>query len=186
MMDLVSGDGHVRSRGPVNTLEALPHKKERTPVQKIRPWLWFDTQAEEAAKFYVSVFKNSHITQVSRYGEAGPGPVGSVMVVSFELDGVEFMALNGGSNGDYQSAFYVDCETQEEIDDLWERLSEGGEKSVCGWLKDRYGVSWNLVPSVFGELMSDEDEEKTDRVMKAMLSMTKIDIAALLRAYEQA
>jgi predicted 3-demethylubiquinone-9 3-methyltransferase (glyoxalase superfamily) len=154
-------------------------------VQKIRPWLWFDTQAEDAANFYVSVFENSRITQVSRYGEAGPGPAGSVMVVSFELDGVEFMALNGGSEAQYQSAFYVDCETQEEIDRLWDRLSEGGEPSVCGWLKDRFGVSWNIVPSVFGELMSDEDDEKTNRVMQAMLGMTKFDIAALLRAYEQ-
>lgn len=154
-------------------------------MQKIRPWLWFDTQAEDAANFYVSVFENSRITQVSRYGEAGPGPAGSVMVVSFELDGVEFMALNGGSEAQYQSAFYVDCETQEEIDRLWDRLSEGGEPSVCGWLKDRFGVSWNIVPSVFGELMSDEDDEKTNRVMQAMLGMTKFDIAALLRAYEQ-
>lgn len=153
-------------------------------MQKIRPWLWFDTQAEEAANFYVSVFKNSRITDVSRYGEEGPGPAGSVMVAAFELDGVEFMALNGGSSGDYSSAFYVDCETQEEVDHLWEALADGGETSVCGWLKDRFGVSWNIVPSAFGELMSDEDPQKRSRVMKAMLGMTKLDVAALRRAYE--
>jgi predicted 3-demethylubiquinone-9 3-methyltransferase (glyoxalase superfamily) len=153
-------------------------------MQKIKPWLWFDTQAEEAANFYVSIFRDSKITSVSRYGEEGPGPAGSVMVVAFEIDGVEFMALNGGTAGEYAPAFYVDCETQEEIDDLWERLSEGGEKSVCGWLKDRYGVSWNIVPSIFGSLMSDDDGEKTSRVMQAMLKMTKLEIPALLRAYE--
>ncbi|HEY5426787.1 MAG TPA: VOC family protein [Candidatus Tumulicola sp.] len=153
-------------------------------MQKIKPWLWFDTQAEEAANFYVSIFRDSKITSVSRYGEEGPGPAGGVMVVAFEIDGVEFMALNGGTAGEYAPAFYVDCETQEEIDDLWERLSEGGEKSVCGWLKDRYGVSWNIVPSIFGTLMSDDDGEKTSRVMQAMLKMTKLEIPALLRAYE--
>lgn len=153
-------------------------------MQKIRPWLWFDDRAEEAANFYVSVFKNSRITNISRYGEEGPGPAGSVMVASFELDGVEFMALNGGTQAQYSSAFYVDCEAQDEIDHLWERLAEGGETSVCGWLKDRFGVSWNIVPSVFGELMSDEDDEKTGRVMTAMLQMTKLDIPTLLRAYE--
>lgn len=155
-------------------------------MQKIRPWLWFDNQAEEAANFYVSIFKNSRITNVSRYGDEGPGPAGTVMVASFELDGVAFMALNGGSEAEYKSAFYVECETQEEIDHLWERLAEGGEKGVCGWLKDRYGVSWNIVPSILGELMSDEDDEKSNRVMKAMLQMTKLEIPELLRAYEQA
>jgi len=153
-------------------------------MQKIRPWLWFNTEAEEAANFYVSVFKNSRITSVSHYGDEGPGPAGTVMVVTFVLDGVDFMALNGGSAPQYSSAFYVDCETQEEIDHLWERLSDGAEPGVCGWLKDRYGVSWNIVPSIFGELMSDEDDAKTGRVMKAMLQMTKLEIPALLRAYE--
>ena len=152
-------------------------------MQKIKPWLWFDTQAEEAANFYVSVFNNSKINYISRYGEDGPGPAGSVMVVAFVLDGVEFMALNGGSAGDYAPAFYVDCETQAEIDNLWDRLSAGAEPGVCGWLKDRYGVSWNIVPTVFAELMSDDDDEKTGRVMKAMLGMKKLDIAALQRAY---
>lgn len=155
-------------------------------MQKIRPWLWFDTQAEEAANFYVSVFKNSRITDVSRYGDEGPGPAGSVMVVAFELDGVEFMALNGGPSENYSSAFYVDCETQEEIDRLWDALGEGGETNVCGWLKDRFGVSWNIVPSVFAELMSDGNPEKRSRVMTAMLGMTKLEIAGLRRAYEGA
>ncbi len=153
-------------------------------MQKIKPWLWFVDQAEEAANFYVSVFKNSRITSVTRYGDEGPGPAGSVMVASFVLDGVEFMALNGGTQAEYSSAFYVDCETQDEIDRLWEHLAEGGETSVCGWLKDRFGVSWNIVPSVFGELMSDEDDEKTGRVMKAMLQMTKLDTAELQRAFD--
>lgn len=155
-------------------------------MQKIRPWLWFDNQAEEAANFYVSVFKNSRITDVSRYGDEGPGPAGSVMVVAFELDGVEFMALNGGPSENYSSAFYVDCETQEEIDRLWDALGEGGETNVCGWLKDRFGVSWNIVPSVFAELMSDGNPEKRSRVMSAMLGMTKLEIAGLRRAYEGA
>lgn len=155
-------------------------------MQKIRPWLWFDTQAEEAANFYVSVFKNSRITDVSRYGDEGPGPAGSVMVVAFELDGLEFMALNGGPSENYSSAFYVDCETQEEIDRLWDALGEGGETNVCGWLKDRFGVSWNIVPSVFAELMSDGNPEKRSRVMTAMLGMTKLEIAGLRRAYEGA
>ena len=153
-------------------------------MQKIRPWLWFNGQAEDAANFYVSIFKNSRITNLSRYGDEGPGPAGTVMVASFVLDGVEFMALNGGGDASYSPAFYVDCKTQEEIDELWERLSESGEKGVCGWLKDRYGVSWNIVPSILGDLMSDEDDEKSSRVMKAMLKMTKLDIAALKRAYE--
>lgn len=155
-------------------------------MQKIRPWLWFDNQAEEAANFYVSVFKNSRITDVSRYGDEGPGPAGSVMVVAFELDGLEFMALNGGPSENYSSAFYVDCETQEEIDRLWDALGEGGETNVCGWLKDRFGVSWNIVPSVFAELMSDGNPEKRSRVMSAMLGMTKLEIAGLRRAYEGA
>ncbi len=152
-------------------------------MQKIRPWLWFKDQAEEAAKFYVSIFDNSSITSLSYYGDDGPGPAGTVMVATFVLDGVQFMALNGGSDAQYSSAFYVDAQTQEEIDRLWDRLSEGGEPGVCGWLKDRYGVSWNIVPSVLGDLMSDEDEEKSGRVMRAMLAMAKLDIAGLQRAH---
>ena len=153
-------------------------------TQKIRPWLWFVDRAEEAANFYVSVFKNSRITNVSRYGEAGPGPAGSVMVATFELDGCQFMALNGGSSENYSSAFYVDCETQEEVDRYWEMLSQGGEPGACGWLKDRYGVSWNIVPSEFGEMMEDDDDEKTGRMFEAMLGMQKLDIAKLRAAFE--
>lgn len=153
-------------------------------MQKIKPWLWFDDQAEEAATFYVSVFERSKINDVSRYGDEGPGPAGQVMVVAFELDGVEFMALNGGSSGDYAPAFYVECASQEEVDRLWDRLSEGGETNVCGWLKDRYGVSWNIVPELFGELMSKSNDEQRSRVMQAMLQMTKMDCAALQRAYD--
>jgi predicted 3-demethylubiquinone-9 3-methyltransferase (glyoxalase superfamily) len=153
-------------------------------MQKIKPWLWFDDRAEEAANFYVSIFPNSQINDVSRYGEEGPGPAGSVMVVAFVIDGVEFMALNGGEAGQYAPAFYVDCETQDEVDHLWDRLAEGGETSVCGWLKDRYGVSWNIVPTAFGDMLSDPDPEKRSRVMKAMLQMTKLDLPTLVRAYE--
>jgi len=153
-------------------------------MQKIKPWLWFKDEAEEAALFYVSIFKNARITSMSRYGDEGPGPAGSVMVATFELDGVAFMALNGGSPGEYSSAFYVDCETQAEVDHLWEHLSEGGEPGRCGWLKDRFGVSWNIVPSEFGDLMGSDDAEKTGRMFAAMLQMTKLDMPALLRAYE--
>jgi predicted 3-demethylubiquinone-9 3-methyltransferase (glyoxalase superfamily) len=152
-------------------------------MQKIRPWLWFSDQAEEAARFYVSIFESSSITGTSYYGEGGPVPAGTAMVVNFVLDGVQFMALNGGSKAEYSSAFYVDCGTQAEIDRLWERLGDGGEPGPCGWVKDRYGVSWNIVPSVLGDLMSDDDEEKSGRVMEAMLKMGKLDIAELERAY---
>lgn len=153
-------------------------------TQKIRPWLWFDGQAEEAANFYVSVFKNSSITSVSRYGEAGPGPAGSVMVVTFELDGCQFMALNGGGEVSFPCAFYVDCDTQDEVDRYWDLLSEGGEPGQCGWLKDRYGISWNIVPTEFGEMMGDDDDEKTERMFKAMLGMKKLDVAKLRAAFE--
>jgi predicted 3-demethylubiquinone-9 3-methyltransferase (glyoxalase superfamily) len=152
-------------------------------MQNIRPFLWFDKQAEEAANFYVSIFGNSEIAYVARYGKTGPGAEGDVMLVKFVLDGQEFMALNGLSEST-SPAFYVNCKTQEEVDRLWDRLSEGGEKGVCGWLKDRYGINWNIVPERFGELMADEDDEKSARVMQAMLQMTKLDIAALERAYE--
>ena len=154
-------------------------------MQKIRPWLWLGNQIEVAARFYVSVFKNSSITNVSYYGDAGPGKPGEPMVVNFVLDGVQFMALNGGdgTEGDFTPAFYVDCDDQAEIDHLWERLSEGGEPGVCGWLKDRYGVSWNIVPSRFGELMQDDDDEKTTRMLQAMFGMKKLDVAELERAF---
>ena len=155
-------------------------------IQKIRPFLWFDTQAENAAEFYVSLFKNSKIETISRYGEAGPGPKGGVMMVTFQLEGQQFMALNGGPEFKFTPAIslFVNCETQQEVDDLWNRLSEGGRKNRCGWLTDKYGVSWQIVPAALGKLMSGPDPEKSKRVMKAMLQMDKIDIAGLERAHE--
>ncbi len=154
-------------------------------MQKITPFLWFDDQAEAAVNFYTAVFKNSKIVNVARYGEAGPGPSGSVMTIVFELAGQEFIALNGGPQFKFNEAvsFVVNCETQEEIDAFWEKLSEGGQKIECGWLKDRYGVSWQIVPIVLGELMADPDPEKRQRVMKAMLGMKKLDIQGLKQAY---
>jgi predicted 3-demethylubiquinone-9 3-methyltransferase (glyoxalase superfamily) len=156
-------------------------------MQKITPFLWFKDQAEEAMNFYTAIFKNSKISSVSRYGEGGPGPQGSVMTATFELDGQEFMALNGGPLFTFTEAIslFVNCETQAEVDELWEKLTEGGEESQCGWLKDKYGLSWQIVPSVLGELLNDPDAEKAGRVMNAMLQMKKIDIAGLRSAYEQ-
>ncbi len=156
-------------------------------MQKITPFLWFDDQAEEAVNFYTSVFKNSKITSVSRYGEAGPGKPGSVMTASFELAGQQFMALNGGPEYKFTPAisFYVSCEDQAEVDELWEKLSAGGEKGPCGWLTDKFGVSWQIIPTALGELLGDPDPVKAQRVMGAMLSMSKIDIAGLKRAYAQ-
>jgi predicted 3-demethylubiquinone-9 3-methyltransferase (glyoxalase superfamily) len=156
-------------------------------MQKITPFLWFDHQAEEAAKFYASIFKKSRISEIRRYGDAGPGPKGSVMTVSFELEGQEFIALNGGPNFEFTPAIslFVDCKTQGEVDELWEKLSAGGEKGNCGWLKDRYGLSWQIVPSALGEMLQDEDPRKSQRVMKAMMQMRKIDIAGLERAAQQ-
>jgi predicted 3-demethylubiquinone-9 3-methyltransferase (glyoxalase superfamily) len=153
-------------------------------MQKITPFLWFDGKAEEAARFYASVFKNSKMLSVSRYGEAGPGPQGSVMTVAFELDGEKFVALNGGPTYTFSPAvsFVVNCETQQEVDHYWERLSEGGEEVQCGWLKDKYGLSWQIVPTVLPELLQDKDPEKRKRVMAAMLKMVKLDIEALKRA----
>jgi predicted 3-demethylubiquinone-9 3-methyltransferase (glyoxalase superfamily) len=153
-------------------------------MQKITPWLWFDTQAEEAATFYTSIFPNSRILDVARYGKAGPRPEGLVMTVSFELDGQEFVALNGGPEFTFNEAisFQVSCETQDEVDEFWKRLSEGGAEGPCGWLKDRYGVSWQIIPTRLPELINDPDPEKSQRAMRAMLEMTKIDIAALERA----
>lgn len=157
-------------------------------MDKITPCLWFDTQGEEAANFYVSVFKNSRIVEVARYGEAGPRPAGTVMIVTFELDGRTFTALNGGPEFTFSEAvsFQVSCETQEEVDELWHRLSEGGEEGPCGWLKDRYGVSWQVVPDPLIELLRDPDPGRSQRAMKAMLQMKKIDIAAVQRAADQA
>jgi predicted 3-demethylubiquinone-9 3-methyltransferase (glyoxalase superfamily) len=156
-------------------------------MQKITPFLWFDDKAEEAANFYVSVFKNSKIGNVTRCGEGGPGPKGSVMSVTFQLDGQDFYALNGGPLFSFTPAisFFVNCETQHEVDELWEKLSEGGKKERCGWLKDRYGLSWQIIPSVLGKLMGDKNAEKAKRVMQAMLQMDKIDIEGLQRAYDR-
>ena len=155
-------------------------------MQKITPFLWFDGQAEEAMHFYTSVFKNSRVGSIQRYGDAGPGPKGSVMSCTFELEGMEFVALNGGPHFTFTPAisFFVNCETQQEVDELWEKLSEGGEKNSCGWLKDKYGVSWQIIPTTLGKLLQDPDPVKSTRVMKAMLTMHKIDIEALKRAYE--
>ncbi|OLC85460.1 MAG: hypothetical protein AUJ08_02660 [Thaumarchaeota archaeon 13_1_40CM_3_50_5] len=155
-------------------------------MQKISPFLWFDDQAEEAVNFYTSIFKNSKILNVTRYGEVGPGPKDSVMTVAFQLEGQEFMALNGGPHFKFTEAisFVVKCKTQEEVDDLWEKLSEGGgEKIQCGWLKDKYGVSWQIVPTILGEMISDPNRAKSQRVMEAMLKMKKIEIEGLKKAY---
>jgi predicted 3-demethylubiquinone-9 3-methyltransferase (glyoxalase superfamily) len=156
-------------------------------MQKITPFLWFDGKAEEAMNFYTSIFKNSKIKSVTRYGEAGPGPKGTVMTGTFQLEGQDFMALNGGPHFTFSPAisFFVNCQTQQEVDELWEKLSEGGEKGRCGWLKDKYGLSWQIVPSALGEMLQDEDAERSKRVMKAMLQMDKIDIKTLKQAYEQ-
>jgi predicted 3-demethylubiquinone-9 3-methyltransferase (glyoxalase superfamily) len=157
-------------------------------MQKITPCLWFDTQAEDAATFYTSVFKNSRIVKISHYGEAGPREAGLVMTVEFELDGQEYVALNGGPEFTFNEALslQINCESQDEVDYFWERLGEGGEFGPCGWLKDRYGVSWQVVPTVLNELVSDPDQVKGQRVMAAMLQMGKIDVTALRAAAEQA
>ncbi len=156
-------------------------------MPKITPFLWFDNQAEEAMNLYVSLFKNSKILSVTRYGEGGPGPQGTVMTATFQLDGQEFMALNGGPYFKFTEAIslFVNCQGQEEVDELWEKLSEGGEEGQCGWLKDRYGLSWQIIPTALGEMLGDEDPKKAQNVMQAMLQMRKIDVAALRRAYDQ-
>ena len=156
-------------------------------MQKITTFLTFDNQAEEAVNFYVSLFKNSKVVSVSRYGAGGPGPKGSVMSANFLLEGQGFVALNGGPHFTFTDgiSLYVSCETQEEGDELWEKLSAGGEKGPCGWLKDKFGVSWQIIPTVLGQLLGDKDPKKAQNVMQAMLHMTKIDITALRRAYEQ-
>jgi predicted 3-demethylubiquinone-9 3-methyltransferase (glyoxalase superfamily) len=153
-------------------------------MQKITPCLWFDTQGEEAARFYTSVFPNSRIVEVTRYGSAGPRSEGMVMTVTFELDGQMFTALNGGPDFTFDEAisFEVSCESQEEVDSYWRTLSEGGEEGPCGWLKDRFGVSWQIIPTVLPKLIADPDREKAQRVMAAMLQMKKIEIDELERA----
>src|SRR5688572_30318876 len=155
-------------------------------MKKITPFLWFDSQAEEAANFYVSIFKNSKILNIARYGKAGPGPEGSVMTVEFELDGQRFKALNGGPHFKFTEAvsFSVDCKTQQEVDELWEKLTAGGEEGPCAWLKDKYGLSWQINPTILGEMLSDPDPQKSRRVMEAMLKMKKIIIEDLKLAYE--
>jgi len=155
-------------------------------MQKITPFLWFDSKAEEAAKFYTSIFKNSKLGQIRPYGEAGPGPKGSVLTVSFEIEGQEFVALNGGPQFTFTPAisFFVNCQTQEEVDGFWEKLSAGGRTNRCGWLQDKFGISWQIVPAVLGRLLSDSDPAKANRVMKAMLQMEKLDIRGLQEAYE--
>jgi predicted 3-demethylubiquinone-9 3-methyltransferase (glyoxalase superfamily) len=154
-------------------------------MQKITPFLWFDGQAEEAMNFYVSIFKNSKIGKVSRYGDAGPGPKGSVMSATFELDGQEFYALNGGPHFKFTPAisFFIHCETQQEVDDFWDKLSAGGRKDRCGWLQDKFGLSWQVIPSALGKMLGDKDPEKSKRVMMAMMKMDKIVIEELQRAY---
>ncbi len=153
-------------------------------MKKITPFLWFDNQAEEAANFYVSIFRNSRVLDVTRYGDAGPGPKGAVMTVNFVLDGQEFTALNGGPVFKFTEAisFTVDCETQEEVDYYWQRLSDGIFEGQCGWLKDKFGLSWQIVPSVLGALLRDPDPARAQRAMRAMLQMKKLDITALQRA----
>ena len=155
-------------------------------MQKITPFLWFNGQAEEAMNFYTSIFKNSKVGTVTRYGEGGPGPKGAVMSATFSLDGQEFMALNGGPQFTFSPAisFFVNCAAQSEVDELWEKLSAGGEKGRCGWLKDRYGISWQVIPAALGELLQGQDAVKSSRAMKAMLQMDKIDIEKLRNAYE--
>jgi predicted 3-demethylubiquinone-9 3-methyltransferase (glyoxalase superfamily) len=156
-------------------------------MQKITPFLWFDDKAEEAMNFYVSIFKNSTIGSITRYGEGGPVPKGTVMTAKFQLDGQEFMALNGGPHFKFTEAIslYINCESQEEVDELWEKLSAGGEEGRCGWLKDKYGLSWQIIPTALGELLQDKDAAKSKRVMMAMLQMDKIEVDTLKRASEQ-
>ncbi len=156
-------------------------------MQKITTFLWFDQQAEEAMNLYVSLFKNSKVLSVSRYPEGGPMPAGTLMTATFQLDGQEFMALNGGPEFKFTEAvsLFVTCETQAEVDHFWDHLSEGGEKSRCGWLKDRFGLSWQIVPTALGELMGDPNPRKAQNVMEAMLQMDKLDIAALQAAHDQ-
>jgi predicted 3-demethylubiquinone-9 3-methyltransferase (glyoxalase superfamily) len=157
-------------------------------MQKIVPFLWFDGKAEEAMNFYVSIFKNSRVGRVWRYGDAGPGPKGSVMSCTFTLDGQEFFALNGGPQYKFTPAIslFVNCETQAEVDELWNRLSAGGREDQCGWLQDKFGLSWQIIPTVLGKMLGDKDPAKASRVMQAMLKMKNIDVTGLQRAYDGA
>jgi len=157
-------------------------------MQKITPFLWFDGNAEEAANFYISIFKNSKMGKISRYGDAGPGPKGSAMSVTFQIEGQEFFALNGGPQFKFTPAisFFVNCETQQEVDELWDKLSAGGRTDRCGWLQDKFGVSWQVIPTVLGQLLGDKDPQRAKRAMQAMLQMTKIDIKKLQQAAGEA
>jgi predicted 3-demethylubiquinone-9 3-methyltransferase (glyoxalase superfamily) len=154
--------------------------------QKITPFLWFDNQAEDAMNFYISVFKNSKVGEIARYGEAGPGPAKSVMTATFELDGQHFIALNAGPHFKFTEAisFVIDCQDQEEVDYYWNKLTEGGQESQCGWLKDKFGLSWQVVPTMLSKLFNTPDKEKANRAMKAMMQMKKLDIASLQKAYD--
>ena len=157
-------------------------------MQKITPFLWFDGNAEEAVNFYVSVFKNSKVVRLTRCGDAGPGPKGTVMSATFQLDGQEFFALNGGPQFKFTPAisFFVNCETQQEVDELWDKLSAGGRTDRCGWLQDKFGLSWQIIPTVLGQLLGDKDPQRAKRAMQAMLQMTKIDIKKLQQAAGEA
>jgi len=159
---------------------------QNSNAQKITPFLWFNDQAEEAMNFYISIFKNSKAGAISRYGEGGPGPKGSVMSASFELEGLKFNALNGGPYYSFTPAisFFVNCEDQDEVDYLWDKLSDGGKIMQCGWLTDKFGVTWQIIPEILGKLLGDPDAQKSKRVMQAMMKMVKIDSEALQRAYE--
>jgi predicted 3-demethylubiquinone-9 3-methyltransferase (glyoxalase superfamily) len=170
-----------------NGAEFDAEQQTEANMQKITPFLWFNDNAEEAANFYVSIFKNSKILNISRYGEGGPRPAGMAMSTTFQLDGQEIMALSGGPEFKFTEAIslFVTCETQEEVDWYWNQLCAGGEESQCGWLKDKFGLSWQIVPTALGELLADPDPARAQRVMQAMLQMRKINIASLRRAYEQ-
>ena len=157
-------------------------------MQKITPFLWFDTQAEEAANFYTSLFKNSKIGEIRRYGDAGPRPKGMVLTVTFSIEGQEFVALNGGPHYSFTPAIslFVNCETQAEVDRLWDQLCAGGKPNQCGWVTDKFGVTWQIIPTMLGKLLADPDPKKASRVMQAMLQMNKIDIERLEQAYREA
>jgi predicted 3-demethylubiquinone-9 3-methyltransferase (glyoxalase superfamily) len=178
----ITAPGGRKTGGSVNSTSEVGSQ-----MQKIVPFLWFDGKAEEAMNFYVSIFKNSKIGEVTRYGKAGPGQEGTVISATFQLEGQEFYALNGGPQFTFTPAIslFVNCETQQEVDELWKKLSEGGEIQQCGWLRDKYGLSWQIIPTILGKLLRDKDPAKAQRVMQAMLQMKKIDIARLKQAYDQ-
>jgi predicted 3-demethylubiquinone-9 3-methyltransferase (glyoxalase superfamily) len=178
----------MSATNPAQTSTAQSSGESTAPrTQKITTFLWFDNNAEEAVNFYVSIFKNSKVLSTTRYGEIGPGPKGTIMTIAFKLDGQEFAALNGGPQFKFTEAvsLVVHCQTQEEVDNFWEKLSEGGEKVECGWLKDKFGLFWQITPEVLLELLTDSDEQKVQRVMKAMMQMKKLDIQGLKQAAEE-